>query len=106
MEPTTEHDIHENYLKYHESHREVVDKFELWGSTGPAFWQLPYEYNLLANIPYQIVMARLHYRRCKEPIPAKDDINGLAQLYKKRYNTELGKATVEEAIKNYNKYCK
>ena len=105
MEPNTEIDLQENYIRYSEDRQTLYEKFNMFGSTGYAGWILPHKYNLLANIPYQIMMARLHYRRFKDPIPAKDDIYGLAKLYKKLYNTPKGKATVEEAVENYKKYC-
>lgn len=56
------------------------------------------------DLKAQIIMARIKYYSCPGPIP--DDLNGQAKYYKKWYNTELGAATVEEYLTNYDKYVK
>ncbi|WP_438967272.1 hypothetical protein [Flavobacterium sp.] len=58
------------------------------------------------DLMYAAIMARIHYFRVKESIPKKDDIEGMAHYWKKYYNTEKGKGTIEEFIKNYNKFVK
>lgn len=98
MEPDTETDIFDNYIRFKESRLDIYEKFLLNSA-------LAGEYNLLSNLPYQIMMARFQYMRYPEVIPDANDIKGLARLYKKRYNTPKGKATVNEAIKNYKRYC-
>ncbi|NHJ39631.1 MAG: hypothetical protein FK731_06310 [Asgard group archaeon] len=62
------------------------------------------EYNLMYNIPYAVAMTRLHYWRFPESLPDADDIEGLARYWKKYYNTELGKGTIDHFIECYNKY--
>lgn len=48
------------------------------------------------NIPYQILMARLHfYLRDPLPLPERQDIQEQARRWKKYYNTEAGKGTVQ-----------
>ena len=56
---------------------------------------------LMENFLYASIMCRVHYLRVSEPIPSRSNIQLLAEYYKKHYNTDKGKATVEEAIKNY-----
>jgi len=56
---------------------------------------------LIYDLRLATVMCRLHYRRQQEPLPAYDDIIGLARYWKKYYNTEEGKGTCEEFIHNY-----
>ena len=53
---------------------------------------------------FATVMARVHYLRVREALPAWDDRKGLAEYYKKYWNTYLGKATVPEAMANYERY--
>lgn len=58
------------------------------------------------NIPFQIAMARIYYWRIPEALPYVLDINALAVYWKKYYNTELGKGTIDKAIKKYHFYSK
>lgn len=46
---------------------------------------------LVGNIPYACAMARVHYLRRAERIP--EDLDGMAALAKKVFNTEAGRAT-------------
>lgn len=94
MEPATAIDIYDNYLRYQEGLR---DELLYFCAADP-------ERDLLGNIPYQILMARFHYLRVKEPLPKAEDSKGLAEYWKKYYNTTLGKGTVEKAIEEYKKY--
>ncbi len=55
---------------------------------------------LIHNLRYSVLIARLIYRRNAQPLPDKDDINGLAEYYVKYYNAG-GKATTERAKKIY-----
>lgn len=51
-----------------------------------------------------IVVARLKYRSIPTPLPASDNLLGLAAYWKQWYNTPIGKGTVEQFIRNYRKY--
>jgi hypothetical protein len=53
--------------------------------------------NLLLNDEYSIIIARMKYYLIPEKLPK--DIQGLAEYWKKYYNTELGKGEVGEFIK-------
>jgi len=94
MEPLTEQDIHGHFLAYREGLEDIVDSFST---------MQPDE--LEWNLAYQILMARLHYLRVPEPLPDKDDVEGLAKYWKKYYNTNLGKGTVEKAVRAYRSCC-
>lgn len=61
--------------------------------------------NMKGNLILQIVFARVHYLTRPGALPPKADVRGMAEYYKKHYNTHLGKATVDEAMTNYRKYC-
>jgi len=65
------------------------------------------------NIAYQIALARLFYWRIPESLPkvryissglTDESVNALAKYYKKYFNTELGKSSVEKAANAYRKY--
>jgi len=97
MEPATYNDLFDNYLVYNQDLLKIIGTFNLNSGT----WVL----HMTGNIVYQIIIARLQYRRFKEAIPSAKDIPGLAYYYKKYWNTIMGKATVQEAMDNYNRYC-
>jgi len=99
MEPATHADIWKNYLRYHP---ELVRKIrslsgENWSDVDLA---------LKGNLIYQILLARIHYLRDPKPLPPADDIEALAQYYKRVWNTYKGKATVQDAIMKYYLYAK
>lgn len=54
------------------------------------------------DLKYQIIMARIHYRRVKAALPT--DVAGQAQYWKDHYNTKLGKGTPEKYISAYNSF--
>ena len=92
MEPATHDDIWDNYIRYH--------------SIGEFF---PYKYSkaelLRYDLRYAIIMSRIYYLRYKYPLPAADDVEGLAEYWKRLYNTRFGKGTVKKAIEKYKEYC-
>lgn len=96
MEPTTEQDIWTNFLQYRPHLRNMVAK-----ATGVKH---PDPGHLRGNLIYQIAMARLHYFRVPEPLPAGNDILAMARYWKEHYNTHLGRGTVEEFQGNYTRY--
>jgi hypothetical protein len=56
------------------------------------------------NIKNMIMACRLRYRAVTEPLPDYRDLTGMARYWKKYYNTELGKGTEKEFIKNFKRY--
>jgi len=56
------------------------------------------------DIFLSIVIARLRYRVVPAALPPADDIEKLAAYWKLYYNTPAGAGTVEEFIKNYERY--
>ena len=68
------------------------------------FLDQPKPTELVHNLKYATIMARIHYLRVPVPLPKFDDINSLANYYKKFYNTEKGKATPEKFINDYHKF--
>jgi len=107
IEPNTYRDLFDNYLRYHPELASVLDEnFNVHIEN--------FELNLKGNLPYQIVIARLHYRRFAEKIPKMSNFNtqqhpefthAMACYYKKYWNTVKGKATIAEVLRNYDKYA-
>lgn len=98
MEPATEQDIWNNYLQFRPPLSQAVTV--VTGAGGPDSW------TLTIDLSYQIVMARMHYLRVAEPLPAVDDLEGQAQYWKKYYNTPSGAGHVDEYVQNYNRYVR
>jgi hypothetical protein len=104
IEPATHKCLHENFLNYpkNEALRKQVGLYSSWSNA---------EFDLVGNVPYQIVVCRLQYFRFPERLPWRDDFNddfnyvlALAKYWKKYWNTSKGKGTVGEAVRNYYKY--
>lgn len=93
MEPATHDDIWANWLRYKPGLAADVKRYG--GQAG----QLP------GNLYYATAMARIHYLRRPEALPSAMDEWGLAEYYKKYYNTHLGKSTVEGAIEKYRRFA-
>ena len=94
MEPATEKDIWNNYLKYRKKRQHIVERYDTANAK-----------DLWFNIGYQIILCRFHYLRIQEPLPKHNDIHGLAAYWKKYYNTEKGKGTIQDAVDAYLRYC-
>ena len=98
MEMATYQCLHDNYIRYHsEIGAMLLTAFRIDESN--------VEINMCGNLIYQIVIARLNYRRKPGNIPQWDDTLGLAHYYKKYWNTEYGAATIKEVLRNFKKYA-
>ena len=87
VEPATLIDIMDNYVKY----RPKLEKdLKLLG-----FSRDDMEVRVMSNIALQAVFCRLKYKRDKYPLPLIGDLQGQARYWKRVYNTELGKGTIE-----------
>ena len=96
MEPATYHDIWENYLAYKPELANLL-KTEFGGSADNAE-------QMVYDLRYAAAMCRVHYLRQKSPLPDAIDVFGMAHYWKKYYNTELGKGTVERFVRDYKRY--
>lgn len=56
---------------------------------------------LEGNLWLATAFCRIHYRALPDPIPAADDAQGLARLYKVKYNTAAGATTWEKALDTF-----
>src|SRR6185503_15996470 len=77
MEPNTFNDIIHNDAD--------VNKINILMVCG--FRVIPDALEMVTNMKLATIMARLHYHRFPDPIPDAADIQGIWNLYKKRWNT-------------------
>lgn len=97
MEPATHNDIWDNYLKYR---GELAAKAIAFLSSPDADKVV----ELKINDNYATAMARIHYMRVAEKLPAAGDVAGQANYWKQYYNTPLGKGKPSEYIEKWNHY--
>ena len=91
MGPATLFDIWENYVTYRVKYKDSL--IQLSFNEGDAV------NSLLTNLAVQAAFCRLHYRRVPAKLPKAGDLKGQAEYWKKYYNTEKGKGTIEHFIK-------
>lgn len=94
MEPATHDDIWQHYLAFRPA---LAHKLRLL-STGQYACQAR---DMIGNLFYACAMARVHYLRVPTPLPAADDLPGLARYWKAHYNTHQGKGTAAEFMRRY-----
>ena len=90
MEPPTHDDIWTHYLFYHPELGRHVEAMTARWPRGP--------HAMVGNLWYACAMARLHYWRSPKHLPKPGDVEGLATIWKRVYNTHLGAGTVEKAL--------
>lgn len=91
MEPATHDDIWERYLS---RRPDLLDSLK-----GLIMRDMDLHDQLRGNLFYAAAMCRIFYLRFKEPLPEVNDWQGMAEYWKKYYNTHLGAGTVEGFIK-------
>lgn len=99
MEPATHHDIWQNYIRYQ---GQLAERLSHLGYFGPA--TTDFDEQLVFDLRYATIMARLHYRRVPEALPPRDDVPALASYWKEHYNTHLGKGHTSEFRENYARF--
>jgi len=97
MEPKTHEDIWKNYLSYRP--KLVSDILECCDFQGGVDAE-----EMMSNLKYATIMARLHYLRVREKIPVSGDILQLGMYYKKYYNTKNGKGSPVKFQMDYIKF--
>ncbi|MEO5346732.1 MAG: hypothetical protein H7834_10200 [Magnetococcus sp. YQC-9] len=95
MEPATYQDIWRNFLPHQP---------KILTALAPRWPRQPQAEDLITDLMLAAVMCRLHYRRVSAPLPAPDDLAGLARYWKQHYNTPLGAGTEAEFIRNWHRY--
>lgn len=102
IEPSTFDDIYYRYLGRTDkkSLKHVVDMFTVREHAG--FTMTRPFYQLITNLPFAILIARIRYLLVPAPIPKT--LEGQAAYWKKYYNTVEGAGTVEKYMKAWSKY--
>lgn len=93
MEPDTHEDIWVNYLNFKPALADNVIALRLL-----SYRALPSAAaEMQGNLYYATAMARVHYRRVREALPAHEDAAAMARYWKTYYNTPKGAGTIEKA---------
>lgn len=104
MEPTTFADIMGRWLDTKPDLREKVEKV-LMRHVGSEYDTTKHGAKVMRyNIKAAIIAARLHYLARPGAIPSASDSKGLAEYWKKNWNTNLGKGTVIGAMRKYQQF--
>lgn len=100
MEPATHKDIWRNFLTG-EAHHELYQVMaEIAGGVTGMVPQ-----NMVGNLYYATAMCRVHYLRVKDPLPDAKDAVGLADYWKRWYNTESGAGRAAGAVAKFKMAC-
>lgn len=98
MEPATHSDCWRSYLDYR---KDLAGRVMLAAGRGTSTPRQPPDDWLVFNLRYAAAICRVHYLRVPHPLPAADDVEGLARYWKAHYNTALGAGTVEHFVNAY-----
>lgn len=96
MEPETHDDIWKNWMA---TRREVGT----WIFKTCNFGTMPKATDMITNLKYATIMARIQYLRSPDAIPS--DLAGQIALYKKVYNTPDGAANEASILAAYKKFA-
>ena len=102
VEPSTLRDIYENYLPRKPEIKSTLNKFVHWNESFSRDWDY-LESHLMANLIYGTAVARLIYWRRPEALPVADDVDGMANYWKRFYNSWKGKGSVEDYVRAWEK---
>ena len=94
MEPATEKDLWENYIKYRPKIKQIMEQISHKNVLNTS--------QLQTNIAYATLMCSLQYKRYVDSgrikLPAANDRKEQARVWKKVYNTHHGKGTIEKTM--------
>lgn len=79
------------------------DLFDNWRAN--EYLARPEPDRLVYDLAYATKIARLIYYRRPEPLPAAEDVDGLANYWKQHYNTPLGAGTAAEWALKYREHA-
>lgn len=112
IEPATHKDVWDNFLRYKSGLmlkiQDMIPSSQRVhiGTNGALIKPLSAGSNelLITDLSYATAIARIIYLRAPTRLPDADDLTGIAEYWKKHYNTPLGKGTVEKFLSDYAKY--
>ena len=70
------------------------------------FYSEEFHLQLVWNWQYAVAHARIKYWRAPEPLPALEDLNGMAEYWKKHYNSAGGKGSAAEWLDSYDYFVR
>jgi hypothetical protein len=70
------------------------------------FASAPGPKELVNNIKFSMIMARVKFLTVEDPLPPYDNIEAIAEYWKKIYNSSGGKGTIQEFIQAYHNFNK
>ena len=94
MEGATHNDIWANFLRYKPELSKQVKSLSVFPNAQKAE-------ELVWNDNYATAMCRVHFYRYVKQLPDEGKIAEQAAIWKKYYNTHLGKGTVEKYMKDW-----
>ena len=97
IEPPTAHSIINNYVLHRKPFKDFLAKYTT---------EQTIEEQLVTNIAFQVIIARLVYFPKPQPLPPANDIRALGGYWKAHYNTPLGKGTVDKFVDDYARYVR
>ena len=95
IEPATHDDMYSSFLDYRGDLKTKVMRRAT---------DAPLEEQLVTNLTYATIIARLKYWRAPAPLPAADDLAGLADYWKRHFNSMAGAGRTEKFIAAYRKH--
>lgn len=96
MEGPTHADHYRNFLVYDPELKRKVLALATHHTT-----DFPDPAEMVFNLVYASAMCRVDYRRAQSALPAWDDARGMAEYWKRFYNSGDGKGTVEKALPHF-----
>lgn len=102
MEPATYDSLWNNYLKHRPELAAAVRSFASVNNID-VDTAIPGFTEVIGNLPFAVAMMRVRYLPAKPPLPAEDDLEGLAEYHVKFYNRGGG-AEVHEFVRDYKLY--
>jgi len=108
IEPWVARSIINDYIKYRKTIRQDLERIcmcDLSKMDDENESEI-LDLQLMGNIPLGIALCRLKYRPVPKAIPAKSDLSGQAEYWKKHYNTAGGKGSINKFIKIIRTYEK
>ena len=103
IEVPTHEDVWKNYISHSSRLAHVYDMLPYEAQPDTSTWLGNPEWHrqLIVNLEYATVIARLLYYRHNFVWCDPDDIEGLGQIWKEFYNTVLGAGTIEKFVNDY-----
>ena len=102
VEIPTHTDVWRNYLRYSSRAAHVVNILPLDARPDEAYgMNADWHNQLITNLEYAVVIARLLYYRQSFEWPDQDDLEALGAIWKEFYNTHKGAGSVEHFVHSY-----